>query len=52
MRDVNPGNEVEESERDQDLVSQGGSYISTELFETPGKSGGFEGAHDMDEQGT
>ncbi len=52
VRDVNPGNEVEESERDEDSVSQGGSCISTELFETPAKSGGFEGAHDMDEQGT
>ncbi len=52
VRDVNPGNEVEESERDQDSVSQGGSCISTELFETLAKSRGFEGAHDMDEQGT
>ncbi len=50
--DINLGNEVEESERDQDSVSQGGSCIATELFETPAKSGGFEGAHDMDEQGT
>jgi hypothetical protein len=52
VRDVNPGNEVEESEHDQDSVSQGGSCISTELFEKPAKSGEFEGAHDMDEQGT
>ncbi len=52
VRDVNLGNEVEESEHDQDSISQGGSCISTELFETPAKSGGFEGAHDMDEQGT
>jgi hypothetical protein len=51
VRDVNPVNEVEESEHDQDSVSQGGSCISTELFEKPTKSGGFEGAHDMDEQG-
>ncbi len=51
VRDVNPGNEVGESERDQASVSQGGSCISTELFETPAKSRGFEGAHDMDEQG-
>jgi hypothetical protein len=52
VRDVDPGNEVEESKRDQDSVSQGGSCISMELFETPAKLGGFEGAHDMDEQGT
>ncbi|CAM6033697.1 unnamed protein product [Sphagnum compactum] len=52
VRDINPGNEVEESEHDQDSVSQGGSCISTELIEKPAKSGGFEGAHDMDEQGT
>jgi hypothetical protein len=51
VRDVNPGNEVGESERDQASVSQGGSCISMELFETPAKSGAFEGAHDMDEQG-
>jgi hypothetical protein len=50
VRDVNPGNEVGESERDQASVSQGGSCISMELFETPAKSGAFEGAHDMDEQ--
>ncbi len=52
VRDVNLGNEVEESEHDQDSVSQDGSCISTKLFEKPAKSGGFEGAHDMDEQGT
>ncbi len=52
VRDLNPGNEEEESEHDQDAVSQGGSGISTELFEKPAKSGGFEGAHDMDVQGT
>jgi len=52
VRDVNPGNEVEELEHDQDSVSQDGSCISTKLFEKPAKSRGFEGAHDMDEQGT
>jgi hypothetical protein len=51
VRDVDPRNEVEESGRDQNSVSQSGSCIFTELFETPAKSGGFEGAHDMDEQG-
>jgi len=52
VRDVDPGNEVEESGRDQDSIFQSGSCISTELFETPAKSRGFERAHDMDEQGT
>jgi hypothetical protein len=51
VRDVNPRNEVGESERDQASVSQGGSCTSMELFETLAKSGAFEGAHDMDEQG-
>ncbi len=41
VRDVNPRNEEKESERDQDSISQGGSCISTELFETLAKTGGF-----------